>query len=130
MDERIAHALENDLVIDITTTGRISGEPRQFEIWFYNIDGVIYITGLPGKRDWYANMLANPHITFHLKESVQATIPARVEPIIEPETKRPIVTQIAEAWNNTDRIEEWLVSGPLVRVHLEIDLATITNSNS
>ncbi|MCA9888381.1 MAG: hypothetical protein KC546_08405 [Anaerolineae bacterium] len=104
MDERIAHALENDLVIDITTTGR--------------------------KRDWYANMLANPHITFHLKESVQATIPARVEPIIEPETKRPIVTQIAEAWNNTDRIEEWLVSGPLVRVHLEIDLATITNSNS
>ena len=34
MNEETAHALETDRVIDITTIGRKSGEPRRKEIWF------------------------------------------------------------------------------------------------
>ena len=39
-------ALAVDMTIDITTNGRLSGELRRIEIWFLNIDGLIYITGL------------------------------------------------------------------------------------
>ena len=58
MDDAVRRALENDLVIDITTTGRKTGRPRRKEIWFHNIDGHLYITGTPGRRDWYANLLS------------------------------------------------------------------------
>ena len=54
MDDAVRSALENDLVIDITTIGRKSGRPHRNEIWFHNMDGQVYITGLPERRDWYA----------------------------------------------------------------------------
>lgn len=77
MDGAVRAALDNDLVIDITTIGRKSGEPRRKEIWFHKFGDVVYITGRPGRRDWYANLLAHPDFMFHLKESVKADIPAR-----------------------------------------------------
>ena len=78
MDSKIQQALDRDLTIDITTYGRKSGQPRRVEIWFKRVGGRTYITGTPGPRGWYANMLARPEIIFHLKESVQADLPATV----------------------------------------------------
>src|SRR5436190_3994690 len=63
MDERIRRALAEGRTIDITTTGRARGQPRRIEMWYHNLDGTVYITGTPGKRDWYANMVAHPEFT-------------------------------------------------------------------
>src|SRR6476619_4847515 len=84
MDEQIRTALETDRAIDITTIGRRSGQPRRIEMAFHNLDGQIYITGTPGKRDWYANLVANPDFTFHLKRSATADLPAHATPITDP----------------------------------------------
>src|SRR4051812_46118429 len=86
-EEKGKQALANDRVIDITTIGSRSGQPRRKEMWFHNIDGRIYITGTPGKRDWYANMVANPSFTFHLKESATADLAARARPITDPDER-------------------------------------------
>src|SRR5215211_6597423 len=75
MDDHVRDALANDRTIDITTMGRTSGLPRRIETWFYRVDDEIYLTGLPGRRDWYANLLANPDFTFHLKQSLWPTFP-------------------------------------------------------
>jgi hypothetical protein len=75
MDKGLRQALARDRVIDITTTGRKSGQPRRIEIWFHRLDGRLFITGLPGHRSWYANLLANPAFTFHLKGSAKADLP-------------------------------------------------------
>ena len=80
----IQQALETDRVIDITTTGRSSGRPRRIEIWFHRVDGRFYITGTPGRRSWYANLIAHPDFTFHLKHSAQADLPATATPITDP----------------------------------------------
>ena len=48
--QEIQQALVTDQVIDITTTGRRSGQPRRIEIWFHNLDGRLYITGTPGRH--------------------------------------------------------------------------------
>ena len=48
--------------IDITTTGRRTGEPRRIETVFRRVDDVIYLTGIPASRPraWLLNLAANP----------------------------------------------------------------------
>lgn len=60
MDAAVEHALTTDRLINITTAGAKTGNLHRIEIAFHNFDGALYITGLPGKRDWYANMVTHP----------------------------------------------------------------------
>src|SRR5215207_4475058 len=94
MNDQIRQALAKDRVIDMTTIGKSSGQPRRKETWFHNIDGTIYLTGTPGKRDWYANMVANPSFTFHLKESATADLAAQARPVTDLAERRAAFTRI------------------------------------
>jgi len=116
VDERIRRALATDRVIDITTIGRSSGQPRRIEIWFHNLDGAIYITGLPGRRGWYANLLAQPAFTFHLKGSVKADLPARATAITDPDERRAVLTRILANLDRSADLEGWVARSPLVAV--------------
>jgi deazaflavin-dependent oxidoreductase (nitroreductase family) len=118
-DVTIDHALTTDKLIDITTTGKKTGSPRRIEIAFHNFEGALYITGLPGKRDWYANLLAQPHFTFHLKQSAQADLPAIATPITDEPTRRAILTRVVAKWNRQEQLESFVASSPLVAVTLE-----------
>ncbi|WP_375400765.1 nitroreductase/quinone reductase family protein [uncultured Amnibacterium sp.] len=95
MTPGIEQALAHDRVIDITTIGRKTGEARRIEIWFHRIDGRYYITGTPGARSWYANLLVNPDFTFHLKESTQADLAAHATPVEGPEKQRVLEAIVA-----------------------------------
>ena len=117
-DERISRALSRGHTIDITTIGRQSGQPRRIELVFHNIDGHVIISGLPGRRDWYANLLANPRMTFHLKGAVKADLPATARPIVEPEERRATMQRVAANWGRTD-IERMLQHSPLVEVSFD-----------
>ena len=119
MDSEIDHALKSDSLIDITTIGRKTGKPQKIEIVFHNLDGLLYISGRPGKRDWYANLVAKPQFTFHLKQSTQADIPARAVPITDEAARRQVMTKVVEKWNQQDKLEAFVQSSPLVEVRLE-----------
>ena len=67
--------------IDITTLGRRSGIPRRIEVWFHRVDGRWFITGMPGPRNWYANLRAHPRFLVHLKHGVTADLPATATPV-------------------------------------------------
>ena len=116
MNEQIRQALERGRVIDITTIGRMSGQPRRLEIWFHNLDGTIYITGTPGKRGWYANLLAQPAFTFHLKEGLIADLPAEASPITDPVERRRVFTRILGNLGRSNDLAAWLAGSPLVSV--------------
>jgi len=118
IDEEVRDALLQDQTIDITTIGRRSGRPRRLEIWFHNLDGRIYITGLPGKRDWYANLLERPDLIFHLKQSVQADIPARARLITGPAERERVLRQILDRIGRRDANGNWLDRSPLIEVDL------------
>jgi deazaflavin-dependent oxidoreductase (nitroreductase family) len=120
MDDAAKQALAKDRVIDMTTTGKSSGLPRRKETWFHNIDGKIYLTGTPGKRDWYANMVANPCFTFHLKESAQADLAATARPVTDPAERARIFPRILANVNRpaTD-LPAWEAGSPLVEVTFE-----------
>ena len=116
MDEQVRQALAQGQTIDITTIGRKSGQPRRIEIWFHNFDGRIYITGRPGRRDWYANLHTNPNFTFHLKHDVRADLPARAVLIEEPEAKRALIQRVCQVPGWSGDLETWVAHSPLIEV--------------
>jgi deazaflavin-dependent oxidoreductase (nitroreductase family) len=122
MSDEAATALAQDRVIDITTIGRKTSEPRRIEIWYHRVDGKYYITGTPGRpRDWYANLVANPGFTFHLKETATADLPASARPITEAaEREKVFAGLLAGLGDFTSRpgLESaaWVADSPLVEV--------------
>ena len=118
MKPEVRAALEVDETIDITTIGRKSGEPRRIEIWFRRLDGRFYITGTPRPRDWYANLLANPSFTFHLKDSIEADLPATAVFITDPVERRRLLSDPAMAWFREQQfsIDDLVDGSPLIEV--------------
>ena len=119
MNDQIRRSLARGHLIDITTTGRKSHEPRRIEIVFHNIDGRLIISGSPSprKRAWLANLEADPHLTFHLKRGpAQADLPATARVITDGAERRAIAEWVvANAWPNqdADKMTDW---SPMIEV--------------
>ena len=113
----ISEALSRGHLVDITTTGRRSGEERRLEIAFHNVDGRIYISGMPSpnRRKWLSNLDANPHFTFHLKGGVKADLPATARVIEDVNERRAILPHIARAWKRND-VDRMVEQSPLIEV--------------
>ena len=120
-DPETERALKTDSLIDITTIGRKTGKPHKIEIGFHNFDGVFYISGLPGGRDWYANLVANPRFTIHLKQSTHADLPATAIPITDEAARRKVLSRLVAKWGREDQLEAFVQDSPLVEVQLESD---------
>lgn len=122
MDAAIGQALAHGGNASITTVGRKTGRPHRVEVGFHNLHGELFISGRAGfRRDWLANLIANPQFTFHLRRGVSADLPAVAEVITDPEERRPILYRIlTERWGvEPERarasLERWVDSAPLVR---------------
>jgi deazaflavin-dependent oxidoreductase (nitroreductase family) len=120
LDERVQGALARGGVIDITTVGRQSGRPRRIEIVFHNIDGRIYISGIPSptRRAWLANLEAHPMLTVHLKGAVRADLPAKARIIDDEAERRQVLASVARNWKRKD-LETMVRQSPLIEVTFE-----------
>jgi len=122
MNEKVRKALEHGHAIDITTTGRKSGLPRRIEIEFYNLDGRLYIWGrTPSHRDWFANLQVNPEFMFHLKESVQADLPARARIVVDKAERRQLFSKLIQMSESESDLEAIIEGSPLVEVVIDAD---------
>ena len=116
VDERIFNALHHSQVIDLTTTGRRSGQPRRIEIFLHEKDGLLFITGVPRAdrtRDWIHNITADSQVSVHLKQSVTADIPATARVVTDPAERRPLMAAAAQRWGRTD-VDEMVQHSPLI----------------
>ena len=120
IDERVRGALSRGHRVDITTTGRKSGEPRRIEVVFHSFDGRLYISGMPRKerRSWIANLDADPRMTFHLTGAVQADLPARARILTDPAEREAVLRRIAQAWRRTD-VDTMVRWSPLIEVEID-----------
>ena len=112
----VTRALSHGGVIDITTAGAKSGKPRRIEIVFHNIDGKVFVSGMPGfPRGWLANLKKNPTFTFHLKGAVSADLPATARVVSEEAERREVLPHIARTWKRND-LENMVETSPLIEV--------------
>jgi hypothetical protein len=111
--------------IDITTIGRRSGKLRRIEIWFHRVSGELYLSSLPARPSWYANLIANPCFILHLKNGIVADLSAIAIPVTDAEERRMIFREIVDDLNqpsNPGRIrqptrdEDWVAGSPLIRI--------------
>lgn len=118
--EAIRRFLDRGGLIDITTTGRRSGQPRRLEIVFHNIDGRLIITGRPSRRtrSWIHNVSADPRMTFHVKGPLRADLPAHARVITDPAERRAIADWVStNAWHGMDP-ESMTAYSPMIEVTL------------
>ncbi len=118
MVDAVREALTKGGVIDITTTGRRTGQARRKEIVFHSIDGHLYISGTPRprKRDWLRNLEAQPRFMFHLKGDVSVDLPATARVITNEAERRDVLTSITRNWNREGELDEFVRNSPLIEV--------------
>jgi deazaflavin-dependent oxidoreductase (nitroreductase family) len=114
MDELVREALDRSRTVDITTTGARSGRPQRIEIWTWIADGTVYLTGSPGRRDWYANLKANPELVVHVKTGEPVDLPARARPIEEPGERREVFERLLSS--SRYDLETWIARSPLAEL--------------
>jgi deazaflavin-dependent oxidoreductase (nitroreductase family) len=121
MDDRIQRALSRGHLIDITTTGRRTGQPRRIALVFHNIDGRLYISGMPNARrmrDWLRNLIHEPRFMFHLRGGSAVDLPATARVITEVAERRTVLEHVARNWNRTD-VDFMVEHSPLIEVSIE-----------
>lgn len=138
MRDDVRHALTitdtstmEERTIDITTTGRRTGQPRRIEIVFYQFDSEVYLSGIPAPttRNWLANLAAEPQFTFHLKHGVVADLASTAAVITDPAERRRVLALFVEQFNQRREpdslwpeavLDEWVEHSPLAKVTFEL----------
>lgn len=114
MDDRARSVLQRGGLVEITTVGRRSGRPRRVVLAYHNLGGRVYITGHPGRRGWYANLVAHPRFMFHVRRPAALDLEADARPITDSEERRRVLAPIARLWRID--VERMARSSPLVEV--------------
>jgi deazaflavin-dependent oxidoreductase (nitroreductase family) len=115
MDATIHDALDHSQTVDITTTGRRTGQPRRIEIVLHNLGGRLVISGMPHRRTraWIHNLEADPRLTVHLKQGVHADVAGTARVVTDPAERRELLVGVARAWNRTD-VDRMVEESPLI----------------
>ena len=103
----------------LTTTGRLTGEPREIPIWFAAVGDVVYI--LAGGRDrshWVRNLQADPACRVRIGTRTW-TGHGRT---VEGEADDPLVREAIAAKYGTTGLRTWLRESLPVRIDLEREL--------
>lgn len=61
------HDLANEQFCYLTTTGRVTGQPHEIEIWFGLDDATLYmLSGGDDRSDWVKNLRQNPKVEIRI----------------------------------------------------------------
>lgn len=118
VDDAVRRALERDLYVDITTTGRKRGGTHRVEVMCRYVDGQVYLSNALGPRDWAANLLAHPEFTYHVKQSVKKDFKARATAVRDPELRRQVFTSFLSKEHRLGQLEARIQRSHLFRVDL------------
>jgi deazaflavin-dependent oxidoreductase (nitroreductase family) len=103
--------------IDLTTTGRRSGRPARIEIWWFHVDDRFIITGTPGRRDWFANVTANPDVTIH---TPLGDHPGTAVIVDDPDFRRRVFTDPEIGWYRTQiELDRLVAEAPMIEIRMQ-----------
>lgn len=116
LDTHTFEALTRTRTIDLTTYGRRSGKPTRIEIWWFHVQDRFVITGTPGPRDWYANVLANPAVVIHTNDHDYRGLAV---PITDPTFREAVFTDPQISWYSTQaQLDDLVARAPMIEIRL------------
>jgi deazaflavin-dependent oxidoreductase (nitroreductase family) len=103
----------------LTTTGRVSGNPHEIEIWFGVNGHTLYLlSGGMDKSDWVKNLLKNPAVTVRIAKYTFTGIARLVKEKEEELTARYRVAEKYQEWENGRTLSEWARTSLVVGIDL------------
>jgi deazaflavin-dependent oxidoreductase (nitroreductase family) len=118
MLDAVRQQLAHDPTIDITTIGRRTDAARRIEIWMMVVDDRFFITGTPGRRDWLANLRAEPAMTVHVRVGDDvADLTARATEVTDEATRRRVLEHLTTSWyRGQSPLDDLIATAPMVEV--------------
>jgi hypothetical protein len=118
MDDRIRRALSRGHLIDLTTTGRQTGQARRIELVFHAIDGPRATSAACPDSPQLAGQCEGQPGRDLPPEGADSGRPAGHRPrITEPAERRRIMERVAANWGRND-VDVMMTSSPLIEVEI------------
>ena len=117
----VLRALAGEEFCYLTTTGRVSGEPHEIEIWFSLVPEtctLYMLSGGGGRSDWVKNLRRDPEVTVRIAEERLSGHAREAEDAEEDELARRLLVEKYES--SQGRLENWRRRALPVAVDLTI----------
>lgn len=102
--------------IDLTTFGRRSGLARRIEIWWFYFEERFVVTGTPGRRDWLANVIADPRVVVHALGMEFDGVASLID---DEGFRRRFFTRAETSWYSSQaQLDRLVATAPMIEVHL------------
>ena len=92
----------------LTTTGRVSGNPHEIEIWFGLNDTTLYLlSGGQEKSDWVKNLMKNPEVTVRIAKHTFNAVARLVKAEKEETMARNLLADKYKERESDGSLSEW-----------------------
>jgi deazaflavin-dependent oxidoreductase (nitroreductase family) len=105
----------------LTTTGRVSGNPHEIEIWFAARDGKVYIlSGGRDRSDWVKNIAKTPGVRIRFDDQAFTGVGRIVSPD-DPEDRIAREALVAKyyGWREGQPLNNWGATSLPVAIRLD-----------
>ena len=116
--------MKSDLVNEefcyLTTTGRVTGNPREIEIWFgMNGDTLYILSGGGHKSDWVKNLAKNPNVTVRIGQHRFTATGRLVQSAEEESSARTLLADKYNERESDGSLSEWAQSALVVGLDIK-----------
>jgi deazaflavin-dependent oxidoreductase (nitroreductase family) len=116
LDQTTITRLARTRTVDLVTFGRRSGQLRRVEIWWFHFEDRFIVTGTPGRRDWYANALADPRVVI---ETRHGDFPGLAREVTDSEFRRRFFMEGARWYSTQSQWTALVETAPMIEVVLD-----------
>lgn len=104
----------------LTTTGRVSGNPHEIEIWFGMKGDTLYILSGGGhKSDWVMNLTKNPNVTVRIGTSRFTSTGRLVQSADEESSARTLLADKYNERESDGSLSEWAQTALVVALEIK-----------
>lgn len=103
----------------LTTTGRVSGNPHEIEIWFgMKGDSLYLLSGGGHKSDWVKNLTKDPNVTVRIGQHRFTATGRLVQSADEESTARTLLADKYNERESDGSLSEWAQTALVVAIDL------------
>jgi deazaflavin-dependent oxidoreductase (nitroreductase family) len=106
----LAADLAREATCDLVTTGRVSGQPRQIEIWFAadpERDRIYLLSGGRDRANWVRNIAREPRVRVRVADRWFDGVAAVVEGGVEDRVVRRLLAAKYQGWSEGRPLSDW-----------------------